>query len=31
MLTAVRKGLNFLELTASVVWELRGAFSFFFF
>ena len=30
MLTAVREGLNFLELNASVVWKLRGDFSFFF-
>ena len=29
MLTAVREGLNFLELNASVVWKLQGGFSFF--
>lgn len=31
MLTAVREGLNFLELNASAIWNLRGGFSFFFF
>ena len=30
MLTTVREGFNFLELNASVVWKLRGGFSFFF-